>query len=288
MGSEALSSRLASQIRLAHRWPKWPMAVAATLGALLIVQIIRLIWVLVMPLSPLGSWTPPRAAIVPMAERPALFAAFDPFFRSASAGGGQAVVTSLGLTLFGTNMNEATGGGSAIIAGEDGIQSSFSVGEEIVPGVRLAAVAFDHVLLDRGGVRESLFLDQSVPSDVAASGAMAPATPVLPPPTPEIGSVAAQAAGELSPDAVRAGIGFAPNGAGGRVTGLVVQPRGDGAAFRAAGLQPGDIIRSVNGRSLSSPTDAAAIASQMTPGARLSFEVERGGSITPVTLFLSK
>src|SRR3546814_4658726 len=60
----------------------------------------------------------------------------------------------LGLTLYGVNINEATGGGSAIIAAEDGEQASYAVGDEIAPGVRLAGVAFDHVTLDRGGAQE--------------------------------------------------------------------------------------------------------------------------------------
>jgi general secretion pathway protein C len=35
------------------------------------------------------------------------------------------------------------------------------VGEEIMPGVRLAAVEFESVTLDRGGAREQLYIDQS-------------------------------------------------------------------------------------------------------------------------------
>src|SRR3546814_10239596 len=80
----------------------------------------------------------------------------------------------LGLTLYGVNINEATGGGSAIIAAEDGEQASYAVGDEIAPGVRLAGVAFDHVTLDRGGAQESLFLDQSGDAPVASPALPAP------------------------------------------------------------------------------------------------------------------
>ena len=52
-----------------------------------------------------------------------------------------------------------------------------------------------------------------------------------------------------------------------------------------AGLRPGDVIRSVNGR----PVGAAAdIAAQITPGARLSLEIERGSAVVPVPLFIGK
>jgi len=282
-----------SALRLPRAFPAWlragrrsPRALAPTLlvgliGALLVLQAVRLLWVLIVPLAPLGAWQPQTAAIASPAERRALFAGFDPFFRTAAQGPASATVTALGLTLHGVNINEATGGGSAIIAGEDGVQASYAVGDEIAPGVTLAGVAFDHVVLDRGGARESLFLDQSGEAPVAS-----PASP-LPAPTPEPAAAPA-IGGELSPAALKAGVAFAPRSEGGRVTGLVVQPQGDGTAFRAAGLRPGDVIRSVGGRPIASASDVAALAGQFTPGARLSLEVERGAGVVPIALFLSK
>jgi general secretion pathway protein C len=87
---------------------------------------------------------------------------------------------------------------------------------------------------------------------------------------------------------LKAGLAFAPRSENGRVTGLAVQPQGDGSIFRAVGLRPGDVIRSVGGRPIGSAGDAAALASQFTPGARLSLEVERGAGVVPVAIFLSK
>jgi len=281
-----LPRALPSWLRVGRRSPReiWPMLLAGLLGALLIWQCVRLLWTLLTPLSPLGAWQPQAAVIASPAERRALFSSFDPFFRGNVQGPASTTVTSAGLTLFGINLNEATGGGSAIIAGEDGIQTSYAVGDEIAPGLKLAGVAFDHVLLDRGGARESLFLDQSGEAPVAS-----PATP-LPSPTPEIGSASggASASGEVTPAAIKAGVAFAPRTEDGRVTGVVVQPMGDGAAFRAAGLRPGDVIRSVGGRPIGSAGDAASLANQITPGARIALEVERGASVVPVAIFLSK
>lgn len=278
---------LPAWLRVGRRSPRaiWPLLAVGLLALLLAFQLVMLVWTLVTPLSPLGAWQPQTAVIASPAERRALFVSFDPFFRTGAQGPASATVTALGLTLFGVNINEATGGGSAIIAAEDGIQSSYAVGDEIAPGVKLVGVAFDHVLLDRGGARESLFLDQSGGAPVAA-----PATP-LPAPTPEIGSAPANpnaVAGELSPAALKSGVGFAPRSENGKVTGVVVQPQGDGATFRAAGLRPGDVIRGVNGRPIGSAGDAAALANQITPGARLSLEVERGASVVPIAIFVSK
>lgn len=279
--------RLPRWLRAGRRSPRdvWPLLLVGLLGALLIWQAVRLLWVIVTPVSPLGAWQPQTAVIASPAERRARFASFDPFFRSQAQGPASATITALGLTLHGININEATGGGSAIIAGEDGVQASYAVGDEVASGVTLAGVAFDHVVLDRGGTRESLFLDQSGDVPVAT-----PAAP-LPAPTPEIGAAPASgqtASGEISPTALKAGVGFAPRSEDGRVTGLVVQPQGDGSVFRAAGLRPGDVIRGINGRPIASATDAAALASQFTPGARISLEVERGAGVVPVALFLAK
>lgn len=276
---------LPSWLRAGRRSPRalLPLLVIGLIGALLVWQSVRLLWTLVVPLSPLGAWQPQTAVIASPAERRALFAGLDPFFRNAAQGPASATVTSAGLTLFGININEATGGGSAIIAGEDGVQSSYAVGDEIAPGLKLAGVAFDHVLLDRGGARESLFLDQS--------GAAPVASPALPAPTAEAGPAAASGvspSGEISPEALKAGVGFAPRAENGKVTGLVVQPQGDGSVFRAAGLRPGDVIRSVGGRPIGSASDAASLASQLAPGARISVEVERGASVVPIALILSK
>ena len=260
-----------------------PRLLVGLLSVLLVWQAVRLLWTAIVPLSPLGAWQPQTAVIASPAERRALFASFDPFFRTGSQGPASATVTALGLTLFGVNINEATGGGSAIIAGEDDVQNSYAIGDEIVPGVRLSGVAFDHVTLDRGGAQESLFLDQS--------GAAPVANPALPAPTPEPGAASPDgrsANGEMSPEALQAGIGFAPRTEEGRVTGLLVQPKGDGAVFRAAGLRPGDVVRSVNGRPIGSAGDAAALAGQLIPGARISLEVERGANVVPVAIFLSK
>jgi len=281
-----LPRALPAWLRARKRSPRevWPALLVGLLGALLIWQCVRLLWTLLTPLSPLGAWQPQAAVIVSPAERRALFTSLDPFFRGNAQGPASATVTSAGLTLFGINLNEATGGGSAIIAGEDGIQTSYAVGDEIAPGLKLVGVAFDHVLLDRGGARESLFLDQSGEAPVANA-----ATP-LPAPTPEIGAApaGASASGEMTPAAIKAGVGFAPRTENGRVTGIVVQPQGDGAAFRAAGLRPGDVVRSVNGRQIGSASDAASLANQLTPGARIALEVERGASVVPVAIFLSK
>lgn len=267
-----------------------PALLLVLLAALCILQAVRLVWAATVPVGPLGAWQPKGAEILSQSERTSLFSAFDPFFRSANMETGQATVTALGLTLFGINLNEATGGGSAIIAGEDGVQSSYALGDEIAPGVTLAGLAFDHVILERGGARESLFMDQSGDAPMIGPDGGAAATGVTPAaaaiPQPPVAGVAAN--GEITADALKKGISFGPRLEGGKVTGLTVQPQGDGAIFRAAGLRDGDVIRAINGRPIGSAADVTGIAAAFRAGARLSLDVERGASQVPIALFLAK
>ena len=247
------------------------------LACLLAVQLARLSWVIVTPVGPLGQWRAPGVNVVPVAARLALFSGFDPFFRNDPVVAGTDNVTSLNLTLFGVRSNASSGGGSAIIAGEDGVQNSFAVGEEVAAGVTLDSVAFDHVILSRGGVKESLYLDQSVPAETVTPAGGA---------TPGAGS-AVQSGSDvaLNAETLQKSIGFAPRNEGGRVTGLVLQPRDDGTVLRMAGFQAGDIVVAINGRPVSS---AADIASALRPGARLSVDVERGGTKVPIALNLEQ
>lgn len=127
--------------------------------ALVALQSARLVWALITPAGPLGK-------TATNSSRTAVLAGdFDPFFRLATSAASTSV-TSLPLKLYGTRRDGATGQGSAIIATPDGVQSSFAIGEAIMPGVTLAAVANDEVTIDRGGAKEKLYLDQSIPAPV--------------------------------------------------------------------------------------------------------------------------
>ncbi|MBU1258672.1 MAG: PDZ domain-containing protein [Alphaproteobacteria bacterium] len=246
--------------------------------ALLALQLVRLAWVVVTPVGSFGPWEGRQAQLLPPAARQALFASFDPFFRSgAPQTAGKGVVTSLALTLYGIRLNEGSGLGSAIIAAPDGVQNSFAVGDEILPGVVLKSVSFDHVTIDRGGAEEQIFLDQSAPVPTAApEGGEAPASPPASPPPSSPPATAGPTADSLKRD-----IAFAPRMQNGRVTGLVVSAKGPG--FASAGFRPGDIISQINGQPVG---DLQSVQNQIAPGARLSLTVERGATVASVNLIV--
>jgi general secretion pathway protein C len=247
---------------------KLPYQIAEfALIALLALAAARLVWALFMPLGPVGDW---KATGAKASGDESILARFDPFFRAGAAtSGGPAVVTNLPIKLFGVRVNQAIGRGSAIIATPDGVQSSFAVGDEIMPGVKLKAVTFEGVTIDRGGVDEQIFLDQSVAAKVANPTASVPpvqATAVAPPPP--------TAAANLSNE-----IGFMPRTEKGQVTGFVVSPKGSGNLFRSAGLKEGDILTAINGRPMRGTEDVMAAMGANPNVGSVVLSVERGGKM---------
>jgi general secretion pathway protein C len=102
----------------------------------------------------------------PALPDPALLAGRDLFFGAGTAAGDRLPVTALPFSLHGLRTDSVTGRGGAIIAGPDGTQASYQVGEDLGDGVTLVAIAIDHVVLERDGQREALWLDSGGDSPV--------------------------------------------------------------------------------------------------------------------------
>lgn len=279
--------------RLLRRLPVINIYSVAELAllALLAVQAARLIWALATPVGPVGEWRPATPAV---AGLPAdALASFDPFFRLEAPAAGPATITSLQLTLFGTRIDEAQGGGSAILAGPDGVQRSVAVGEEVAPGVRLKAVAFDHVTLDRGGTDEDLFLDQSKsvqpvasPSGATIGTVQTPTLAPVPVPPPAPAGTTAAPGETFSAARLRQEIGFIPQVESGRVSGIVVRPQGSGQLFRQANLREGDVITSVGGQPVNSTDVLDRVVAERRGGA-IPVTVERNGQVLPLTITIA-
>ena len=264
--------------RLLGRLPRPTVysALELLLLSLIAIQAARLFWILATPVGPVGDWRPVSALAAPGAG--SALGSFDPFFRL-SGGGGPAVVTELDLKLYGVREDRATGRGSAIIALPGGSQSSFAVGDEIMPGVTLTAVAFDSVTISRGGTPEQIFLDQSPAAETVGGSAPGPG---------QAPSQAAPAAPAAPPAPAAAGppIQFQPRTNGGRVDGIVVSPGADGQVFRAAGFAPGDVIVSVDGQRISSMEQARALIRQGS--GEVNVVVDRGGRAVPMRVRLNR
>lgn len=244
----------------------------AFLLAAVAIQATRLVWAIATPAGPMGDWMPSTATPLAPQVQAAVLASVDPFFRSTSTAGQAAA--KVDVTLHGIRGDGGLGGGSAIIGLPDGTQRSIMVGEEVSPGVKLAAVSFDYVLLDLGGEQQQkLYLDE----DGAAAA----------PPAAGPGAASAQngsSGSTLTAAAIRQAVSFAPRNRDGRVSGIILSPGSDAGLFESAGFRAGDVVIAVNGARITSATDVAQLQSSIAPGARLVLTVERGAEAVPIAL----
>jgi general secretion pathway protein C len=229
----------------------------ATMLAALAFVFTQLVWAVVTPVGPFGDWRPTAARPLSAEAQSAVLATVDPFFRSGTAGPQAQEAAPVGLQLFGTRMGSDGVPGSAILGSAEGGQRSFAVGEEVAPGVKLAAVRFDHVELDRGGVRQSLYMPGSE-------------------------ETATTAPAQSMADAFE----FKARMSGAAVTGAVVGPGRNKVPFDSSGLRQGDVIVAVNGARITSLLDVQQLHASLAPGARLILTVERGAQTLPIPLNL--
>lgn len=165
-------------------------------------------------------------------------------------------------------------GGAAIIELPGGRQMLARIGRSVAPGVVLAGVGRDHVLLEAGGRRLKLGFGD------AAAAAVAAAAPVETP-----ASSARAAAGPVVPGLAEAAreagrayvLGLRPVEVNGRTTGFRVEPGTRMPGLAEAGLQPGDIIRMVNGVDFTDEERVMELGAEIAGSYELIVEFDRGG-----------
>lgn len=180
--------------------------------------------------------------------------------------------TTLNLKLYGVRAKTAAGEGSAIIRLPDGKQRVFLVGEQIINGVRLRAVAGDHVTIERAGVSEALYLGDGPRTAVAA-----PASGVAPNTSSQ--SPAATADGTTAfVSSLLDQVELKPRRQGNRINGFYLMDRDGSGRVAALGLQPGDVILSVNGVDLVAFERVTELAGELRGARRLTLDIERDGT----------
>ena len=149
-------------------------------------------------------------------------------------------------------------GGGAIIAAADGRQRFVAIGREVAPGLRVARIEQNHVILASPGGELRLGFDGISQAEAAA---------------PPAASASEEA---LREESLRYRLGLAPRQAGGRISGFIVRPNVSMPALERAGLRPGDVIVGVNGSGFDEER-MLELAWQIANSTRTEFEVERGG-----------
>jgi general secretion pathway protein C len=168
--------------------------------------------------------------------------------------------------------------GLAIIGPNAGTAKLYTVGSAVPGGVSLYSVYPDRVLLDRGGIIESLLL----PRKAQLAG-------MAPPPSDSLSPGQRLATLAQGNAAVLGGLVRAqPVFVGTKLTGYRIYPGGRTSvgAFTHLGLRPGDLITGVNGTPLDDPSRAGEILQTLSSLASANVTIQRNGQSQELTLNL--
>jgi len=259
-----------------------PSATPATgrFGTLVTVALVlALAWVL-------AKWTwvflaPPVAASAAPADPGVDLAAVASLFGAAAPSGAASPASTSGLRLKGVVAPSPAHIGSAVF-NAGGRDMAVLLGGEVQPGVKLVEVEPDHAIVSRAGVRERIDIDirmAPVPRSVAgkASGF----------------KLAVSRSGSNAFSFSRKDLENALKDPGQLAyLGRIGMPQGGGVRLDEAppgslaarlGLQPGDVIKKVNGQAVASAGDLARLHQQFATTSLVQAEIQRGTAIVQLS-----
>lgn len=192
--------------------------------------------------------------------------------------------TRLRLELLGVLSGSNNKASSAIIAPKGGSGEYYRVGDTVQGRTKLASVHADKIILDTNGKLETLKFDEKRSRQAIQKTAARPAK-----------KSSRNSKGSLkerfkkvrsASDAVSLIKSEVDQDPAGALSQLGLEPAGDGAnGYKVAnsgsmltqlGLQPGDVILSVNGQSLGNMSDDQLLLEQVTSSGQARLEIQRG------------
>ena len=255
-----------------------PAAPQGLLGkAIVVALVLAIAW-------QLAYWTWVFVAPAPRAAAPATSRGdvdYDAIARIFGAAPPGAVASTSDLRLKGVIAPTPGVEASAIFAGSAGKDVAVYLDGEVRPGVKLVEVHPDHAVVSRGGVRERVELEK--PHALASASPRGGARPA-----PGGFRINVSKSGSNTYAISRRELDEALRDPGQlNHLGVIGPPVKDGVRMQAApagslaqklGLQPGDIIRRVNGEKVGSTGDLARLYTQFATTSLIQAEVLRGGA----------
>lgn len=274
------------------------LCVCAIFAAFCLYLLVRIVW-LVVPRGD-GSMTASPGSAEASAPGAAVSVAKWHLFGNPQSVAGATVATSLAtvlkLGLRGTLAlpDPKDERALAIIANEQGNETSYRIGAAVAPGARLAEVHADHVVLDHEGVAETLTLPRpeqhaaALPEKnqarIAAAGSPASSVPpgFVAGPTAPAAKSAAGAPNHIDPQDVARQL--KPVFADGKIVGADISGA-DATLLARLGLKPTDVVTAINGKPLAGVTNPQQLMDQLQNSSSVQVTVQRDGK--PATLTLS-
>jgi len=170
--------------------------------------------------------------------------------------------------------------GLAVIGESPQSAKVYAVGAMVRPGTKLHSVYLDRVILDRNGQFETLSLPKPNTAGIITTRTAAA------PPRPGSGQFAdnLRRIAETNPTAFAEVVRPQPVFANGVQRGYRVYPGRNRQQFAKLGLQPGDLVLSINGTPLDDPQRGMEIFNTIGSSDRVSVTVERNGQSQELTL----
>ena len=171
--------------------------------------------------------------------------------------------------------------GLAVIGESPQSAKVYAVGSVVRPGTKLHSVYLDRVILDRNGQLETLSLPKPNTAGIITRSAA-----VTPPPRPGGSQFAdnIRRIAETNPTAFAEIVRPQPVFANGVQRGYRVYPGRNRQQFAKLGLQPGDLVLSINGTPLDDPQRGMEIFNTIGSSDRVTVTVERNGQSQELTL----
>lgn len=196
--------------------------------------------------------------------------------------------TQLNLTLSGVLYNEDQSAARAIIAGAQGPEKFYRVGEQLPGGAVLDAIYRDRVILLRNGRHETLRLPEERKGTAAESYAAASQQERQP--RGDVGGdmTLADYRRELleDPAQIQRYLQGRPEMRNGEMIGFRVEPGANPRMFQMTGLQPGDIVTAVGDVQIDSPDKGFQVFDQLSRSDSITLTVIRDGSTTQIPINL--
>jgi general secretion pathway protein C len=190
--------------------------------------------------------------------------------------------TQLNLQLRGTIAAGDETMAHAIIADGDGKDKVFFINDTLPGGAVLHEVYTDRVILNRGGVLETLRLPRT--SKSLGSQPMPSPIPAFGDENPVAEADAMQQMMQADPASFTDILRPQPYMPNGELKGYRVYPGRDRRRFAALGLRPGDLVTAINGQALDNLQSGMEVFRNLGGAAQIAVTIERNGS--PMTLTL--
>lgn len=277
--------RMADASALVDRWwpslqRRLPFWLSMVLGVLIAWTLAQLTWSLLpRPKSAVPIYKAPTTA-APAVNLDAA-AALHLFGVANGNAATNAPETTLNLTLHGVVAANPDVRQSLAIIASNGVGKMYAIGAQLPGGARLQSVYPDHVLLNLNGRMQSLSLPKFSGSTGGAEAGLSP--PAVPPVVYGRNLPGTQNLMQLRnelvshPESLLDMMRAMPVMQNGKLEGYRVFPVGNSNAFSQLGLQPGDIVTSVNGMPLDNPAQSMQVLNNIRTSSQVSVTFTRNG-----------